>query len=149
VLAGLTVLVTGLIVWVALRGKQLGPVASAVLQGASVVLSIYGAIVFTQEGNDQHVKAAAKASARRVLVNYAMLGRLAITISDLRQSLRIYSQDKGSLDPDLVDMALNGFQEQVTSQISWADAAVQDWRDLAPDEVDEEVKKMGERQVSR
>ena len=74
-LAGLTVLVTGLIVWVALRGKQLGPVASAVLQGASVVLSIYGAIVFTQEGNDQHVKAAAKASARRVLVNYAMLGR--------------------------------------------------------------------------
>lgn len=113
------------------------------------MLSIYGAIVFTQEGNDQHVKAAAKASARRVLVNYAMLGRLAITISDLRQSLRIYSQDKGSLDPDLVDMALNGFQEQVTSQISWADAAVQDWRDLAPDEVDEEVKKMGERQVSR
>lgn len=140
-LAGLTVLVAGLIVWVALRGKQLGPVASAVLQGVSVVLSIYGAIVFTQEGNDQHVKAAAKASARRVLVNYQMLSRLAIRIDDLQQVLKVYAQDKGSLDPDLVDMGLNGLQEQVVTQISWADAAVQDWRDLAPDEVDEEVRK--------
>ncbi|HEV2241449.1 MAG TPA: hypothetical protein VGR98_10445, partial [Streptosporangiaceae bacterium] len=105
-----------------------------------MVLSIYGAIVFTQEGNDQHVKAAAKASARRVLVNYQMLSRLAIRIDDLQQVLKVYAQDKGSLDPDLVDMGLNGLQEQVVTQISWADAAVQDWRDLAPDEVDEEVR---------
>jgi len=146
-LAGLTVLVAGLIVWVALRGKQLGPAASGVLQGASVVLSIYGALVFIKDGNDQHVRAAARASARRVLVNYQMLGRLASTIADLQRALKFYAQDKGSLDPDLVDMGLNGLQEQVVTQISWADAAVQDWRDLAPDDVDEEVARARERQV--
>src|SRR5260370_39894862 len=86
VLAALTVLVVALVVWVAFRGKQLGPAASAVLQGASVVLSVYGGIVFTREGNDQHIKAAARASARRVLVNYEMLGRLGRAIAELLAS---------------------------------------------------------------
>jgi hypothetical protein len=76
-----------------------------------------------------------------------MLGRLASTITDLQQALRYYAQDKGSLDPDLVDMGLNGLQEQVITQISWADAAVQDWRDLAPGQVDDEVSKARERQA--
>jgi hypothetical protein len=143
-LAGLTVLVVGLVVWVALRGQQLGAVASAVLQGASVVLSVYGAIVFVREGNDKHVRAAARASARRVLINYETLGRLATVIAQLRSRMRVLGEAKGVLDSDLVDMALNGLEDQVFVQILSADAAIQDWRDLAPTEVDAEVNQVRE-----
>lgn len=144
VLAALTAIVVCLVVWVALRGKQLGPAASAVLQGASVVLSIYGAIVFTREGNDQHIRAVARASARRVLINYETLGRLAVTIAALRVRMKTYGLEKGLLDVDLVDTALNGLEDQVFTQILSADAAIQDWRDLAPVEVDEEVNQVRE-----
>ncbi len=143
-LAGLTAVVVLLVVWVALRGKQLGAVASAVLQGASVVLSVYGAVVFMREGNDKHVRAAARASARRVLINYDTLGRLAAVIEELRSRMRHLGEAKGVLDYDLVDMALTGLGDQVFVQILSADAAIQDWRDLAPTDVDAEVNKVRE-----
>jgi hypothetical protein len=39
---------------------------------------------------------------------------------------------------------LNGLEDQVFTQILSADAAIQDWRDLAPVEVDEEVNQVRE-----
>lgn len=142
-LGALTIAVAALVVLVTIRGKQLGMVASAVLQAVSVALSIYGGVVFTREGNDQHVRAIARASARRVLVNYEALGRLSTAIYDLRITLRDYGKNAHNLlDDYLVDVALNGLQEQVLSQFVSADAAVQDWRDLAPAEVDNEVDRV-------
>jgi hypothetical protein len=143
-LAALTIVVAGLVILVALRGKQLGAPASAVLQGAGVVLSIYGGIVFTREGNDQHIRAVARASARRVLVNYQTLGRLGTAISELRTRMGATGEKDGLLHPDLVDMALEGLENQVVIQIVSADAAIQDWRDLAPAEVDQEVNRVRE-----
>ena len=40
-------------------------------------------------------------------------------------------------------MALWGIDTQVRMQIAAVDAAVRDWRDLAPDEVDQEVNAFG------
>jgi len=113
-----------------------------------LVLSIYGAIVFTREGNDQHIRAVARASARRVLINYEALGRLATSTSDMRMRMRSYGRDKGSLDAELVDTAITGLEDQIFIQILTADAAIQDWRDLAPAEVDEEVNQVRERRRS-
>jgi hypothetical protein len=141
-LAGLTLIVTGLVIFVAFRGNQLGAPASAVLQGASVVLSVYGGVVFIRDGNDQHIRAAAKASARRVLVSYQTLGQLGAAISELRARLDIAREKDGFVNYDLVDIALEGLQNQTLIQIMSADAAIQDWRDLAPVEVDAEVNKM-------
>lgn len=141
-LAGLTVIVGLLVVWLTVRGKQLGPAASAVLQGGTVVLSVYGGIVFTRQGNDQHIKAVARASARRVLVNYETLSHLATAIHSVRSRMRYLDNDKGVLDIEVVDTALGGLEDQVTIHIAAVDAAIQDWRDLAPAEVDEEVSKL-------
>jgi hypothetical protein len=145
-LGGMTILVVLLVGWVAIRGKQLDPVSSTVLQTVSVVLSVYGGVVFTREGNDEHIRAVARSSVRRVMVNYSIIGRLAGAIDDLRSLMRNYGGLEGKLDVRLVDMALSGLQDQVTGQLMSADTAVQDWRDLAPRDVDEEVGKMRERQ---
>lgn len=142
-LAALTAVVALLLAWVALRGKQLGPAASAVLQAGIVVISVYGGVVFTREGNDKHVRSAAQASARRLLVNYEMLGRLASVINDSRINLLKKATNDG-VDYDLVEVVLIGLEEQVLTQISSADAAIQDWRDLAPAEVDNEVRRVRE-----
>jgi hypothetical protein len=58
--------------------------------------------------------------------------------------MKTYGLEKGLLDVDLVDTALNGLEDQVFTQILSADAAIQDWRDLAPVEVDEEVNQVRE-----
>ena len=87
-LALFTVLVVALVALVALRGKHLSPQASALAQVAAVLLSIYGGVVFTSEGNDRHVRAAARASVRRVLVTYQSLGRLSEVIAALPRQAR-------------------------------------------------------------
>lgn len=140
----LTAVVAALLAWVAVRGQQLGPAASAVLQVGSVVLSVYGGVVFTREGNDKHVRSVAQASARRLLVNYEMLGRLATVINDSRMNL-LMKANSHAIDSDLVEVVLQGLEEQVLTQIGSADAAIQDWRDLAPVEVDNEVRRVRER----
>ena len=145
-LGAMTVAGAFLVAWVAFRGKQLGPVGSAVFQVIVVILSIYGAFVFIRDGSDQHVRGIAKASARRVMVNYSVIGNLSSGIAELRSLLQDYTRDKGELNSDLVDMALRGLQQQVSSQLVSADAAVQDWRDLAPNEVDAEVRRIKEEQ---
>jgi hypothetical protein len=147
-LGGLTLVVAGLVVLVAHRGQENGAPASAVLQGASVVLSVYGGIVFTREGNDEHIRAVAKASARRVLVNYQTLGQFGTAVSNLRARLNAIAGKDGLLNIDFINIALDGLQDQIVTQVMSADAAIQDWRDLAPTEVDEEVDKVRKSRIS-
>lgn len=139
VLGVMTLVGIFLVVWVSLRGRQLGAVGSAVFQAIVVVLSIYGAWVFIKDGTDQHVRAVAKASARRVLVNYSVIGGLAAQVSEVRDGFRRIANEKGDLDSELVQMALRGLEAHITSQLDSADAAIRDWRDLAPAEVDAEI----------
>jgi hypothetical protein len=143
-LLGLTIVVAGLVVLVTIKGSQLGAAASAIVQAGSVVLSIYGGVVFTQQGNDQHIRDAARASVRRVLANYTMLGRLATIISEMRSKMAELGRSGAQLDAELVEIALKSLQDQVQMQIISADAAIQDWRDLAPAEVDQEVTNVSE-----
>jgi hypothetical protein len=138
-----------LVAWVAYRGEQLGPVGSAVFQVIVVVLSIFGAWVFIRDGTDQHVRGIARASARRVMVNYSVVGNLAAEIDELRSLLRNYVSDKGELNPEVVDMALRGLQQQISSQLVSADAAIKDWRDLAPTEIDEELRSIETKELGR
>jgi hypothetical protein len=145
----MTVIGVFLVAWVSFRGTQLGPVGSAVFQVIVVVLSIFGAWVFIREGNDQHVRGIARASARRVMGNYKVIGSLALEVEELRVVLKGHANETGELDIRLVDMALRGLQQQISGQLVSADAAVRDWRDLAPSEVDEEIALIREQQGSQ
>ena len=135
----LTVIVGGLVAFVTIRGAQLGAAASVILQVGAVTLSIYGGVVFTRQGNDQHIRDTARASARRVLANYKMLGQVSQSITELQKRMSDTSGTDGRLNADLVDLALEGLANQIQGQVITADAAIQDWRDLAPKEVDQEV----------
>jgi hypothetical protein len=84
------------------------------------------------EGNDRHVRSAATASVRRVIVTYQSLSRLGQVVGELREKLFGMRDDAGNLDGDLVDMALDGLRTNVWMQYAAVDAAVRDWRDLAP-----------------
>lgn len=137
-LAIMTAVVAGLVVAVALRGKSLGPAASAVLQAAIVVISVYGGVVFIQEGNDKHVRSAACASVRRVLATYRALGQLGRVIVDLRTRLAQESE-AGLIRQSTADLGLEMLAMQIETQLAPVDAAIRDWRDLAPAEVDEEL----------
>lgn len=138
-LLALTFIVAGIMVLIALRAKALGPLESAVLQGVNVVLSIYGGIVFSRGERERAISMTAKSSARRVLVNYETLGRTAAAIEGVRQGLRDSSDGSNKVPMHMVDVGLNGLINLVGTQIASADAAVKDWRDLAPHEVDEEI----------
>lgn len=130
--------VAALVALVAVKGQQLGPASSAVFQGLTVVVSIYGGLLFAREGNDESVRSAARKSVRRVLVNYESLGRLAAVIERVKEELLSYG-DGNFVRTDLVEVSLSGLSDYVVEQLASADIAVQDWRDLAPDDVDAEL----------
>jgi hypothetical protein len=149
-LLAVAVLAVGVLVAVvAVRGRQIGAVVSAVLQGLTVVVSVYGGVVFSREGNEEAVKAAAVKSVRRVLVNYESLGRLGSVIERLRADLTKCSPNGIIVDLDLVDLSLSGLSDLVVEQIASADIAVRDWRDLAPADVDAELAAYTERRASQ
>jgi hypothetical protein len=147
-LIGLTLIVAGLVGLIAFHSKALGPLQSAVLQGINVVLSVYGGIVFSKGERERSIRMAARSSARRVLVNYETLGRTAAAIEQVSVQLMSYSDGTRKIPAATVEVALSGLSNLVLTQISSADAAIKDWRDLAPTDVDEEISNYNRERTS-
>jgi hypothetical protein len=57
----------------------------------------------------------------------------------MRVQLNANADGSNKIAATNIDFALTGLSNLIASQISSADAAVKDWRDLAPAEVDEEI----------
>ncbi len=134
---------------VTLRGSSIGAVGTAVLQGVNVVVSVYGAVVFTRGEVDKRVRAAAQSSARRVLVLFAGLSQTVENLDRVRLRVVDAGGNQGKASVQYVELALEGLADQLRAQLNSVDAAVQDWRDIATDEVDEEISRFQEKVRNR
>lgn len=85
---------------------------------------------------EKEMRVRARPAFRRVVRLYQASGRLVSQIDEQRAALHS-NASSGKIDIRLVDAALTTLSVQVSEQIGTADDAMEDWRDLAPDEVAE------------
>jgi hypothetical protein len=115
--------------------------ATSLLQGMVIVLSTWGAFVFgkvaARKAAADVVRPHARSGFRRVRNLYAALGRQRNAVAD--QLVRLDSV-RDPDHPELVrfdhvQASLVALGYMVTEQIGTVDDALEDWRDLVPDEV--------------
>lgn len=116
--------------------------ATGILQAVTMVLGVVGSFIL---GRDQSREAAreivrphAKSAFRRTANLYGALGRQQRAIASQREALAAVST--GGAGAEKVALAhvmfsLQGLELMVLEQIKTADDAMEDWRDLVPDEV--------------
>lgn len=85
----------------------------------------------------------ARSAFRRLLSLYRALARLLDSVDARRAFLRRVAEDD-VVSVDHVEQALDLLATQVTEQIGTANDAMEDWRDLVPDEVEEVEAKASE-----
>lgn len=83
------------------------------------------------------MRASARPAFRRTLGLYNSHGRVVGQINELHRELVRISGSDGRIDMRHVSLALNTIKVQVTEQIGTANDAMEDWRDLAPEDVKE------------
>lgn len=97
-----------------------------------------------QDRAEKEMRARARPAFRRVVRLYEAHGRVVGQIGNLGHSLAAQATN-GKVDLRLVDAALNTIAVQVSEQLGTANDAMEDWRDLAPDDV-EELERRANRQ---
>ena len=115
--------------------------ATLLLQAITLVFSTYGAYVFAKASVEDAARALvtphARSAFRRVRSIYEALGRLLDLID--RQSVNFNVARKPSvpdtLDYETVRLTMLMLERIITEQVSTVDDALDDWRDLVPDEV--------------
>ncbi|MBA7485855.1 hypothetical protein ES707_21406 [subsurface metagenome] len=110
------------------------------LQVFILFLGLLGSFIFGRQSAinaaREIIKPHARSAFRRVLSLYQSLSRLASTIDHAKSSNSNSMEEKAVLDK---------LQAIVTEQIATADDALEDWRDIVPDDVDELRKKLGDK----
>lgn len=142
---GLTLLVSGVLAVVTvLVGTQAEPnkLATALLQGITLVLSTAGSFVLgkaaSREAAREVIRPHARSAFRRVQNLYMALGRQrqALNTEQIRLArLCVETGDGENLAFEHVRGSMLALEYMVVEQISTADDALEDWRDLVPDEV--------------
>jgi hypothetical protein len=115
--------------------------ATLLLQAITIVFSTYGAYVFAKASVEGAARALvtphARSAFRRVRNIYEALGRLLDLID--RQSANFEMTRRpgmpDTLDYETVRLTMLMLESIVTEQINTVDDALEDWRDLVPDEV--------------
>jgi hypothetical protein len=124
--------------------------AAAILQAVTLVFGVYGSYVLGQVSARQAaqdlVRPHARSAFRRMLNLYAALGRLHEAVG---QQLTWLSSLEGMHDKTVnfehVRASLMLLEAVVIEQIATGEDAIEDWRDLVPDEVAEIERKARER----
>jgi signal transduction histidine kinase len=93
------------------------------------------------------MRASARSAFRRVTRLYEAFGRLVDSIEDRRQLLQEQLVSSNPNDLHSVEAALDLLRVQVTEQLGTANDAMDDWRDLVPDQVEELERRARERQT--
>lgn len=112
--------------------RQLTQLEAVLFQGVALIAGLLGSFIFGQQSTQRAardlVKPHARSAFRRVLSLYKSLGRLAVIIEGAQKSER--KAGGGGFTP--YDM----LRAVVVEQIATAGDALEDWRDIVPEEVD-------------
>jgi hypothetical protein len=136
----LSIAVGALTVYVGTR-KTPNTLATYLLQAVTLVFSTVGAYIFAKASVEDAARAMvtphARSAFRRVRNIYEALGRLLDLIN--RQSVTFNSMRRpgtpDTLDYESARLTMLMLERIITEQISTVDDALEDWRDLVPDEV--------------
>jgi hypothetical protein len=131
----------GVTVW---AGTQAHPsrLAVGLLQGITLVFGTVGSFILGKDTSSaaarELVRPHARSAFRRVQNLYRALGRQQEVIASEQMRLRILSElnDEGTIPFEHARASLFALEYMVIEQISTADDALEDWRDLVPDEVE-------------
>ena len=134
-----SVAVVGLTVLTSMH-RPLSSLESALLQSVSLALSVWASFAAGQiSGHDQRareMRAPVKSAFRRTVRIYQGIGRQGQSIEGRRQRLHYLAEaSSGSVPISEIDAALDLLTTQVQEQLGTVDDAMEDWRDLAPDQV--------------
>ncbi len=118
--------------------QSLTQLESVTLQAITLFLGLLGSFIFGRQSAKKAareiIKPHARSAFRRLLSLFNSLSRLATTIQNARSSNIESTKDSAVLDK---------LEAIVTEQIVTADDALEDWRDIIPDDVAEIRKKLG------
>jgi hypothetical protein len=122
-------------------GEEPNRLATSLLQGITLVFSTYGSYALgklaSREAAEAQVRQSARSAFRRVRTLYMGLGRLSQKATS--ESTRLISaRENASADLVRLDLALASLDKlflMAEEQRATGVDALEDWRDLAPDEV--------------
>jgi hypothetical protein len=120
--------------------RQLSQLEFALFQIIEVALTLVGAFFVGQRSASAAagdvVRPHARSAFRRLTSLYEGLGRLSNSIAERREFIaRVANRNRASVDIAHVESQLDILAVQVTAEIATANDAMEDWRDLVPDEV--------------
>jgi hypothetical protein len=115
--------------------------ATALLQAITLVFSTYGAYIFAKASVEDAARALvtphARSAFRRVRNIYEALGRLLELINSQSLSFNMtrHTGSPDTLDYESVRLTMLMLERIIIEQVNTVDDALEDWRDLVPDEV--------------
>ena len=119
--------------------RALTPLESGSLQALTLLLGLTASFIFGKQSATtaarEIIKPHARSAFRRLISLYDSLSRLSAIIRKAQSSGQQSLEDKAVFDV---------LEAIVTGQISTADDALEDWRDIVPDEVQELRDKLGQ-----
>lgn len=112
--------------------RPLSGLESVLLQSFSLAIGLLGSFIIGRESVRNAardvIKPHARSAFRRLLSLYSSLSRLATTIQEARPMNK---------SPFVESTVLDKLEVMVIEQIATADDALEDWRDIVPEDVDE------------
>jgi len=132
IVAVITVIVAG--------ASHPNPLAAGLLQGIAVVLSVAASFWFgrlaTEQAAADSLRPHAKSAFRRVVGLFRAFGNISDTIDFQMVTLeQIASENHGHLEVAHVRLVMDALKAQAVAQISTVNDAMDDWRDLVPEDV--------------
>lgn len=121
-------------------GHEPNRLATSLLQAITLVFGTWGSFVLGKDASREaalgQVRQHAKSAFRRVLTLYKALGRLKAQ-AETEMAFLEGKQDPvtGAVSLDLAHMGLDKLRLMSLEHIATGEDALEDWRDLAPDEV--------------
>ena len=149
-LVGLSLLIGGLTVFVSIQENP-SKLASGLLQGMTIVLGTVGSFILGQDASRDAVKASlippARSAFRRVQNLYMGIGRQRRAAEDqLLRLSQLLEPDGKTIQFVHAQASLQLLEAIAVEQIGTADNALDDWRDLVPEEVEAIEKQARERE---
>lgn len=142
-----TVAVVILVGLVSLR-RELTPLEAGLLQSASLIVgtaaTFYVGRLSAQKAGREYVEISARSAIRRVILLYQAIGRYSTRIEVERQRLELRIDSDGLIRWEHVSDSLELLNVQIGEQIPTASDAIEGWRDLVPDLVDEALRRAKE-----